>query len=373
VIVDVERVAHGGSCVGRAPDGRVVFVRHALPGERVRVDVTAERRNYLRGDAVEVLLPSPDRVEPPCPYAGPGRCGGCDWQHVALARQRALKGDVIAEQLQRLGRLQRTVRVEAVEPADGLGWRGRLRLAVDDSGRAGLRRHRSHDVEPIGDCLIATAAIDVPAVVDREWPPGAEVNVEATATGDRAVSIGTPDDEVTEFAAGRAWAVPVGGFWQAHVRAADVLAGTVVDVAGVTPDAAVLDLYSGVGLFAGVLSPLARSVTAVESDPRAVTAARRNLPDVNVVEGDVGRWLQRQDSSYDVVVLDPPRRGAGRQVAEAIAALRPRTVVYVACDPAAFARDVATFGGLGYPLAELRAFDLFPMTAHVECVGVFRP
>jgi tRNA/tmRNA/rRNA uracil-C5-methylase (TrmA/RlmC/RlmD family) len=375
VIVDVERVAHGGVCVAHAPDGRVVFVRHALPGEQVRVVVTEERSAYLRADAVEVVRASPSRVEPPCPYAGPGRCGGCDWQHASLDEQRHLKATVIREQLQRLAGLDLDVAVEPV-PGDegGLGWRTRLRLAVGPDGRAGLHRNRSHEIEPIADCLIAVPGADIPDVVGRSWPEGAEVNVDVSATGERALSTGTPARTITERAAGREWLVPVGGFWQVHPGAADVLVATVTEMLTPRPDDRLLDLYAGAGLFAGALAPSVRAAVAVESDRRAARAAVANLAGlpVTVVTDRVDRWLRtaHDGSPVDLVVLDPPRKGAGRDVVTRVAALRPRAVAYVACEPSALARDLATFAGLGYRLAALRAFDLFPMTAHVECVAL---
>jgi tRNA/tmRNA/rRNA uracil-C5-methylase (TrmA/RlmC/RlmD family) len=378
VIIEVERVAHGGVCVGHAADGRVVFVRHTLPGERVRVQVTEERRSYLRADAVEILRAAPARVPPPCPWSGPGRCGGCDWQHVALREQRRLKATVVAEQLSRVAGVTRTVVVEAV-PGDGSGlhWRSRLRLATDPDGRAGFRRHRSHEIEPVGDCLIAATAADVAELVSRTWPSDVEVTVDVSSTGERAIAVGTHREFVTERAAGREWAVPIGGFWQVHVGAADLLARTVTELAEVRAGEVCLDLYSGVGLFAGTLAPRAGRVTAVESDRRACAAARRNLADlpVTVVHDRVDHWLgsrSREDAPRaDVVVLDPPRKGAGRRVAEAIARMGARRIVYVACDPAALARDTAVLQDRGYALADLRAFDLFPMTAHVECVALF--
>ena len=373
MIVDIERVAHGGVCVAHVPDGRVVFVRHALPGEQVRIAITEEKKSYLRADAVEVLAAASSRVQPPCPWSGPGKCGGCDWQHVDIDEQRRLKASVVREQLQRLAQLDREIVVEQVEgDTDGLHWRTRMRFAVDDDGRAGLRRHRSHHVVPIEDCLIAVAAARVPDLVERDWPADAEVTVDVSSAGERAVAIGTPEELLTEHAVGREWLVPVGGFWQVHPAAADTLAGVVLELAAAGPDDQCLDLYSGVGLFAGALAPHVESVVAVESDSRAVAAAERNLAqDVNVtvVRDRVDRWLGASTEEVDLVVLDPPRKGAGRTVVDGIAARSPGRVVYVACDPAALARDLATFAGHGYVLDELRAFDLFPMTAHVECVA----
>jgi tRNA/tmRNA/rRNA uracil-C5-methylase (TrmA/RlmC/RlmD family) len=245
VNITIERVAHGGVCVGHAPDGRVVFVRHTLPGEQVRVEVTEDRRSYLRADAVEVIEASPDRVTAPCPWAGPGRCGGCDWQHATIDAQRRLKAVVVTEQLQRLAKLDWDVTVEPLTDApDGLHWRTRMRFAVDDAGRAGLRRARSHAIEPIDDCLIAVPGVRVPDIVSREWPAGAEVTVDVSSTGERAVAIGSPDDLITEHGGGRDWLVPVGGFWQVHVGAADVLTAAVLDFAAPHPDDGCLDLYS---------------------------------------------------------------------------------------------------------------------------------
>ena len=371
--VDIERVAHGGVCVAHVPDGRVVFVRHALPGERVRIAITEEKRSYLRADAVEVITAAATRVQTPCPWAGPGKCGGCDWQHVDIDEQRRLKAAVVSEQLHRLAHLDREVTVEPVPgELDGLHWRTRMRFAVDGEGRAGLRRHRSHHVVPIDDCLIAVAGARVPELVGREWPADAEVTVDVSSTGERAVAIGAPDELLTEHAVGRDWLVPVGGFWQVHPAAADALAGVVLEFAAAGSQDRCLDLYSGVGLFAGVLAAHVDSVVAVESDARAAAAAERNLADdanVTVIRDRVDRWLGTPGDDVDLVILDPPRKGAGRAVVEGIVARSPRTVVYVACDPAALARDLATFAGHGYALSDLRAFDLFPMTAHVECVA----
>ena len=339
----VERIAHGGHCVARlhATDGpgRVVFVRHALPGERVVVEITegTDGDRFWRGDAVEVPEPSPDRVEAPCPYAGPGRCGGCDLQHVALGRQRELKAEVVREQLARLAGLDVNVVVEAVPgDEDGLRWRTRQHFVELSGGRRGMRKHRSHEVVEVDDCLIAGAATD--HVVH-----GVHFEVE--------------DD----------------GFWQVHPGAPSVLVDTVLDLLAPQPGESALDLYAGVGLFSRFLADVcaASAVTLVEGDRRATEHAGANVPGAHVLHGGVAEVLAAIPAApVDLVVLDPPREGARRPVVEAVVARAPRAVAYVACDPAALARDVAIFAEHGYALKRLRAFDLFPMTHHVECVAL---
>ena len=383
--VDADRVAHGGSVVARH-QGVVVFVRHALPGERVVVEITEGQQGdrFLRGDAVEVLVASADRVPPPCLFARPGLCGGCDFQHVALPAQRALKATVVAEQLQRLAGLEVDVVVEPV-PGDreGLDWRTRVQWAVRPGGVAGLRKHRSHDIVHIDDCRIAHPGL--PAVTDTEWPDAATVEAIVSSTGERLRLVTTRDGStfadgplvLTERAAGRSWQVSGSGFWQVHPGAADVLVTAVLDGLEPQPGERAVDLYSGVGLFSAALaSRVGRTghVLAVESDEVAVRDATANLadlPQVSLVANRVDRALSAETvGDADVVVLDPPRTGAKRDVVSAIAGLSPRAVAYVACDPAALARDVTIFAEHGYELGSLRAFDLFPMTHHVECLAV---
>nr|WP_204342315.1 TRAM domain-containing protein [Micromonospora terminaliae] len=395
VELTVDAVAPGGHCVARV-GGQVVFVRHALPGERVVAEVTELHRGFARADAVEILTASPDRVEQPCPYAKPGRCGGCDLQHVTPAAQLDWKAAVVREQLTRLGGLTGDqvdalgVRVEAL-PGGPLGWRSRVRYAVDAAGRAGLLKHRSHEVVPIDRCLIAHPAIqDLPVLppTGASWPDADAVETVASTGGDVSVvayaeGVPTPVSgpaEVRETAAGRDWTLPASGFWQVHPAAADTLVGAVLDLLDPRSGETAWDLYGGAGLFAAALAGRVGDarVTLVESSQDGVDAARANLADlprVEVVAARVETALARRrvTGPVDLVVLDPPRSGAGAPVVRDIVAARPRAVAYVACDPAAFARDVRTFTGAGWRLAALRGFDLFPMTQHVELVGLFLP
>ena len=423
VELDVGPVAHGGHCVARY-SGRVVFVRHTLPGERVRALVTEDSGgSYCRADAVEVLVAAPGRVTPPCQYARPGGCGGCDFQHVAPEAQRGLKMAVVREQLQRLGGLTEpeladlglgdgTGAVAEELPGGSLGWRTRVRFAVDAGGRAGLHPHRSGDVLPIERCLIAAPGVDSLGVLQTRWPGVSAVEGVASSVGDRAVVVTpkagrapVPDTldpavavldaggrgaakpvrghaRVRERAVDRTWFVHADGFWQVHPAAADTLAGAVTSMLEVQPGERVWDLYGGVGLFAGALAPVAGSVTVVESGAAAVADARRNLrdlPDVTVYHARVDAWLRHPGPAADVVVLDPPRSGAGKDVLHNVLTgadgrrRPPRRVAYVACDPAALARDVRTARSLGWDLRAVRVFDLFPMTHHVECVALLEP
>lgn len=349
--VDIERVAHGGHCVGRVngPDGRrwVVFVRHALPGERVRASVTAVEKSFLRADAIEILTSSPDRVEAPCPLAHPAGCGGCDFQHASLAAQRALKESVISEQFSRLAGMDVRVAVEEVQPT--LRWRTRMHYVPLPGGLRGLRQHRSHAIIEVDDCLIA-------APDARE--PGA----------------GT----VAEQVLGREFHVAGDGFWQVHPEAPRLLVETVLGMLAPRVGERALDLYAGVGLFSAFLADAVGPtghVASVEGNRVASRLAERNLGSFEqaaVTCAPVERAV-RGVGGADIVVLDPPRVGAKRQVVDAIADLQPRAVAYVACDPAALARDVSYFRERGYELTELRAFDLFPMTHHMECVALLEP
>jgi tRNA/tmRNA/rRNA uracil-C5-methylase (TrmA/RlmC/RlmD family) len=364
-------VAHGGHCVVRLEE-RVVFVRHAIPGERVVVEVTegTDGDRFWRGDAVEVLEASPDRVQPPCPFAGPGLCGGCDFQHVALPRQRDFKAAVVREQHTRLADTQVHTDVDPV-PGDeeGLRYRTRIQWASGPGGVRGLRKYRSHEVVPVDDCRITR--------------PDARAVIRAGTTLDRqSATTGTVVTErVTVPPYGeRSFAVEADGFWQVHPGAPRALVSSVLEVLEPRAGEVVLDLYAGVGLFARFLAEAVGptgQVLAVEADRTASRHAQANLaglPGVAVECGPVDRVLASAlppaYSSVDLVVLDPPREGARALVVEQVVERAPRAIAYVACDPAALARDVATFRKFGYHLRTLRAFDIFPMTHHVECVAL---
>jgi tRNA/tmRNA/rRNA uracil-C5-methylase (TrmA/RlmC/RlmD family) len=336
-------------------------------------------------------------VTPPCPYAHPGGCGGCDWQHTPPAHSRELKAAVVAEQLRRLAGIEREVTVEPVSgDEDGLRWRTRVEFAVDAHGRAGLRPHRSHEVIPVEDCLIATRGVVDSGVLAGEWdgcsavdtvaPGGRPPTVTVPVPRARSERRGMPVPSVREQVTTRTWSgeleVGARGFWQVHVGAAATFVEHVLAELSPREGERALDLYCGVGLFAAALADgvgPTGSVRAVEADRDAVHHARSNLADrswARVRRSRVDRAvseLTRRGRRTDLVVLDPPRTGAGRAVVRDVAALRPRLVAYVACDPAALARDLAHAREAGLGIRSLRAFDAFPMTHHVECIAVLGP
>ncbi|QGF24768.1 class I SAM-dependent RNA methyltransferase [Raineyella fluvialis] len=377
--VDVGAVAHGGHCVGRL-EGRVVFVRHALPGETVRVRLTdTSHDRFWRGDAVEVLRADPARITPRCPVAGPGMCGGCDFQHADPSTQRELKASVVREQLSHLAGLDLDVVVEEL-PGGMFGWRTRMAY-VAHSGRSAMRVHRSNDLidVPSEGCPLAVPAQPDPHALAAALPDTDEHALRvvtdwsgtSTVMIDGVVTQGPQD--LVEHAVERDWRVDADGFWQVHPHAADTLVGAVME--GLAPQAGErgFDLYCGVGLFAGALSAAGVQMWGVEVDRRAIELAGENVPEARFTAGRVDRLLRRMPRSTDLVVLDPPRTGAGKDVVDAVADRNPRAIAYVACDPAALGRDLGRLRRQGYELSSLRAFDLFPNTHHVECVAICVP
>lgn len=417
VEVEIGPVAHGGHCVARH-EGQVLFVRHTAPGEQVTARVTeiGPGGRFVRADAVAVLRASPDRVAPPCRHAGV--CGGCDFQHLSLPAQRVLKAEVVAEQFDRIAGLRPDARVRALDGDEhGLRWRTRTQFAVDASGRAGLRRHRSHELVPMDDCPITVAAAGETGVLQRHWPDADSVEVIVPGSGD-PVLVARPETEPapmvsepvaadwtdgagTRRAFRHTYEVAATGFWQVHPAAPGTFVAAVLEALDPRPGERALDLYAGVGLFAAALADAVGpegQVVAVEADRLACINAQVNLadwPHALVVPGRVDdllgvprparrgpaardratrpRKARRSPllpPTADLIVLDPPRTGAGGAVVAALAAMRPRAIAYVACDPSALARDTAALGRAGYALAGVTAYDAFPMTHHVECVAL---
>ncbi|MGO4492871.1 class I SAM-dependent RNA methyltransferase, partial [Arthrobacter sp. 2YAF22_2] len=428
LVVDVGPVAHGGHCVARH-EGRVIFVRHGIPGEKVRIRLTddGESAKFWRADVVEVLEPSPDRVEHFWHVADSQRSwshghppvGGAELGHISLERQRSLKAEVLAEQLHRLAGVELPdLTVEAVGEATagkarGLAWRTRAGFAVTPGGKLGMHAHRSNEVFPVREMPLAVEGINSLRLWDLDLQGIERIEVAAPGNGSRplvllAPAAGTrakrlnailaqlPEDVsvarvdpgtgsvtqlrgrtwVQETAAGHDYRVTGDGFWQIHRDAPETLVGAVTgflhDGGYLASGSVVADLYAGAGLFTAPLADavgVTGSVLSVEGAPGTSRDARKNLhgaAQVEIVQGKVERVLRQTPRNFDALVLDPPRAGAGKAVVNQLAAAGPRAIAYVSCDPASFARDVGYFQQAGWGLERLRAFDLYPHTHHME-------
>jgi tRNA/tmRNA/rRNA uracil-C5-methylase (TrmA/RlmC/RlmD family) len=376
--------ANGGSCVARH-DGRVVFVRYALPGETVRVRVRAERGSYWHADVVEVLDASPDRIDPLCPIAGVDGSGCCDLSFAEPTAVRRLKGEVVANQLARLGGFQWSGVAEELGSTGATGWRTRVRLDVSESGHAGFHRYHSTELYPELACgQLRPGLLD--GVAGSRWPPGAQLHIAVDDDGVRhIVQTGPGRKAQTQVVEGgyeavqrigdRQWRVPVTAFWQAHRDAPQVYSTLIRDAARLRPGMTAWDLYGGAGVFAAALaaevgeSGQVLTVDTSRGSARAARAALADMPWVTVLTDSVRRALSgRRRATADVAVLDPPRTGAGREVIDLIAGV-PR-VIHIGCETASFARDVGEYLRHGYTVEQLRVFDAFPLTHHVECVAV---
>lgn len=387
--LDIEKVAHGGIFVARH-EGRVVFVSHVLPGEKVRALVYEDGgKSFCRAEPQEILVASPDRVEHAWDQAGVGGAGGAEFGHIKLSRQRELKADVLEEALDRMAGIKLRPVVEAApgdDEANGLGYRTRVQLHVNEFGDAGPYMERSHDVVLVRDLPLAVEDIRELGLHSKNWSGVKKIDVAASNTGQVQWRVDDKlkgDERLVERVAGRTFRISGGGFWQVHRKAAEVLTTAVLamtEKVGFDKTAPNFDLYGGVGLFSGALAAKYGTdinISSVEAFKRATDDAVLNLGDLSkakVVCAQVDRFLQDQQRAKvqldtATVVLDPPRAGAGAKVIDLLCNLKPKHIVYVACDPVALARDLKGLLAGGYELQELRAFDLFPHTHHVEAIA----
>jgi 23S rRNA (uracil1939-C5)-methyltransferase len=419
-IIDLKltAMAHGGSALGRTtlphsqvqgesqkPKGHVLFVPYTIPGERVRVEITEEHARWARTRLLEVLEPSPYRVEPPCPYYGPGKCGGCHYQHIAYEAQAEFKQQVLVDQLKRVGGLQDVNALDIIGAEEPWRYRNHVQFSIDSDGRLGFLATDSHHVVPVEDCLLLDPLVgDLWAALDMEWPQLSRLGLRCgSATGDMmavfeldhykdfdievdfpvscvllladgeaVVLMGSP--YLVEHVAGHDYRVSAGSFFQVNTGGAEALVALVRDALVPAGDETLLDLYCGVGLFGLSLADQVGRVVGVEADRSAITDFRYNaqeLDHVELIEATAEAALPQIEDSVDLVVLDPPRSGAGKGVMAEIARLAPRRIAYVSCDPATLARDARYLATANYELQQVQLVDLFPQTYHIESVALF--
>jgi 23S rRNA (uracil1939-C5)-methyltransferase len=400
--IDLTAMAHGGAALGRDESGRVVFVPYGIPGETVRVRIVRDKERFAHAELIEVLKASPQRVEARCAHYG--RCGGCHYQHITYPEQLQFKTDIVRDQLSRVGKFE----VPPVEPTlpSPSPWEYRNSASFSPTEEGGLgfwspteerviSIERCHIIRPElqdlyqdldlelpdlrrltlrtgadGDLLVVFETEDVePPALEADFPVSAAMLL---PTGEAANLIG--DNILVKECAGRRWQVSAGSFFQVNPGAATHLVRLVEAFAGLTGTEAVLELYSGVGLFTATLAAAAGRVTGIEANPDAVADAAVNLDDtenVTLFEGPVEELLPvLSEQVFDLVVLDPPRAGVQPAVIDAMLEIGPARIVYISCDPATFARDARRLARGGYQLKKVQPVDMFPQTFHVETVSL---
>jgi 23S rRNA (uracil1939-C5)-methyltransferase len=387
LIVRPDRFVAGGDALARDGDGRVVFVRGAVPGETVAVEITAAKKDWARADVVEVVEPSPDRVVPPCPSRRAG-CGGCGWQHLTIEAQRSARVAIVSDALRRLGGVDAPV-VEHGGGVEPTGYRTTVRVAAGPDGRPGFRAERSHDVVAAPDCLVAHRSL-AELLPQLRLDPAVEATLRVSvATGELNARWDRGDGDVQglpagtatgrgaalhEVVAGRRLQVSIGSFFQSGTQAAELLAATVRRSAPELGRAGVVvDAYAGVGMLAATVTEPTSTVIAIETSRSAVADARHNLADreADVVRTEVGAWRAPGELTVDVVLADPARSGLGRPGVTALARAGAPVLVLVSCDPASLGRDTKLLAGAGYAPEWTVVIDTFPHTTHVEAVTRF--
>jgi 23S rRNA (uracil1939-C5)-methyltransferase len=397
-------MAHGGSALGRHK-GQVVFVPYTIPGETVRVEIVESRSRWARARLLDILEASPHRVEPPCPYFGLDECGGCHFQHIDYEAQAEYKQHVVADQLARLGGLDQASVQDMIGAAEPWGYRNHAQFNLTPEGRLGFLTADTHRVVPVRECLILDPLLDdLWAALDMEWPQLHRLSLRCgSATGDLMaifeldhyddfdIEVDFPvscvillaDGEtvvlmgqahLVDHVAGRDYRVSAGSFFQVNTAGAAALVELVGDYLAPASDDTLVDLYCGVGLFSLAFADQVGRVIGIEAASSAAADFWHNAQGaehVELIEGKAHQIMPVFQEPVDLLVLDPPRSGAGKDVAQQIARLAPRRIVYVSCDPATLARDARYLTAADYQLAEVQPLDLFPQTYHVESVALF--
>jgi tRNA/tmRNA/rRNA uracil-C5-methylase (TrmA/RlmC/RlmD family) len=372
-----EKVAHGGFVVGRH-EGVVIFVRLALPNELVRARLlkAAPGKKAWFAEAIEILESSPHRVEPICKYFGPQGCGGCDFQHVDIDYQLLLKEEILTEQMIRLAKIdvKDLIKCYQLNPKD-YGWRSKIRLSPNSVGKLGYRKFRSHEIIAIDKCPIAVDEINSKLESDLDLVFEFEQELISTSEGVLDLSA-RQDHKVTSVIHGVSFVHMASGFWQSHKQAAAKLSELVLE--NIESHESALDLYAGVGIFGRLLleQKKTKHLTSVELDRVANSCARENLANFSqakAINSSVEKFLSTNKKEFDLVLLDPPRKGIGERDAMKIAQLAKQKIVYVSCDPASLARDTRVLTQAGWRLSHLDLVDAFPQTHHLETVAVFVP
>jgi 23S rRNA (uracil1939-C5)-methyltransferase len=403
--VKVDTMAHGGECIGRY-EGRAIFVPYTIPGEVIRAEIVDNHERYARARLVDILDPSPVRIEPECPYFGPEKCGGCQWQHIAYEVQANMKGLVVNDQLQRIAKIDAPPILEPIPDASGWEYRNHALFRTNQDGRLGFLSPQSHSVYPIDYCLILHPLLNsLLESLDMEYPDVEWLEMRTgTATHDIMLLLQTIDEEppslqvdfpisivqichddaiapligldyITERVRDKEFRISATSFFQVNSPQAENLMDTVLEAVDPNGTETVLDAYCGVGFFTAFLADLVQEITGIESNPSAITDAHHNLAGLNnatILQGTVETILPDLGKEFDIILVDPPRTGLERHVLDAMGNGQAKKLVYVSCDPATLARDIQRLTRFGFHLEWDQPIDMFPQTYHIENVALLR-
>lgn len=400
--IQLEKLTYGGDAMGRLEDGRAVFVPFGLPGERVRVRLTEEKRNFARGEIVEVLDASPQRITPRCKHFGV--CGGCHYQHLPYQEQLDAKAEILRDQLRRIGKIENPPVQNMVPSSSPWNYRNHVQFHLTEEGKLGYVRAQVPAVFAIEEChlpedflngiwpqfefepgtkiervsLRAGRDYDSMLVLESNSPEFPELEIEAgisvTHVFEDNTVVVAGNDHILISVLGRDFRVSAASFFQVNTAMTEKMVNHLIANLPITQFSVVLDVYCGAGLFSAFLAPKCERVIGIESSASACEDFSFNLDEfdnVELYEGLAEDVISHLEVKPDVVLVDPPRTGLEKQVVDGILKMNPQWIAYVSCDPSTLGRDAARLIRGGYRLQDVTPFDLFPQTFHIESISVF--
>ncbi|HSL43852.1 MAG TPA: class I SAM-dependent RNA methyltransferase [Anaerolineales bacterium] len=400
--IKLEKLTYGGDAMGRLEDGRAIFVPFGLPGERVRVRLTEEKRGFARGELVEIIEASPHRVTPRCIHFGV--CGGCHYQHLPYEQQLKAKAEILRDQLTRIGRIEDPPVQETVPSPSPWNYRNHVQFHLTEEGKLGYVKAQVPEVFAILECHLPEGSInsfwpqlefeartniervsirsgaenDLMLVLESDSPESPEIEIEAGISITHAYEENTVviagNDHIVISVLNRDFRVSAMSFFQVNTSMAEKIVSHLLAQLPITPSTTILDVYCGAGLFSAFLAPKCERVIGIESSPSACEDFSFNLDEfdnVELYEGLVENVIPHLDVKPEIVLVDPPRAGLEKRVVDGILKWNPQMIAYVSCDPSTLARDAARLISGGYKLKEVTPFDLFPQTFHIESISLF--
>jgi 23S rRNA (uracil1939-C5)-methyltransferase len=401
--IKIDRLAYRGDAIGKLPDGRVVFIPYAIPGELVRVKLVEDKPRYVRAELMEVVEASDERVLPRCQHFGV--CGGCHYQHMNYPAQLKAKAGILHEQLERIGNIKEIPSVVVKASPEAWYYRNHIQFHLTDQGKLGFKKAFTNLPFPIGECHLPEAEInqlwpqieiksfrgidrvglrlgvdqDVMLILEGSGPPTIDLNldrptlsvVHVSASGNKTLA---GRGYILMEVSGKRFRVSPTSFFQINTGQASAIIKQCINDVHLTQNMTVLDVYSGVGLFSAFIAPMVKRLVGIELSPEACADFSYNLNEfdnVELYEAKANQVLGSIQFTPDLIFMDPPRAGLGMETVHAVLAQGAERLVYISCDPATLGRDGKQLALGGYSLSKIYMFDMFPQTYHIESLSVW--